>query len=249
MDQNSDKAPRIENRSQRLFAQIKETLFKQIMSGRWNPGEPLPSETKLAKEFDVSISTIRKAVTELEKERLVVRRQGQGTFISKFSKEDLLIMFYRFRHDDGSMAIPESKILRAKNCPASVEIARELQVSKDTPLRYIERLRYVNGQPKIHDQLYLVAERIPGLKEFENEARPEGLYLVIQQLYSININRANDRLRSIGATATIAGHLNINIGNPVLEVRRSSFDPEQRIIEFRLSHCLTDNVYYDTDFH
>ena len=51
-----------------LYLQIREQIFDALRSGRWAANDPLPSETKLASEFEVSQGTIRKAIDDLLKE-------------------------------------------------------------------------------------------------------------------------------------------------------------------------------------
>ncbi|HSR54974.1 MAG TPA: GntR family transcriptional regulator, partial [Alphaproteobacteria bacterium] len=65
-----------------LYRQVKELLLQRVVSGYWKPGEILPSEVKLAAEFNVSQGTVRKALEEMAAEHLVVRHQGKGTFVA-----------------------------------------------------------------------------------------------------------------------------------------------------------------------
>ncbi|MEU0565682.1 substrate-binding domain-containing protein [Nonomuraea sp. NPDC005983] len=68
---------RAELKFQRLAAQIRA----EIRSGHWPVGAKLPTEQELARIHDVSLTTVRRAVDELVDERLVLRRQGAGTFV------------------------------------------------------------------------------------------------------------------------------------------------------------------------
>ena len=61
---------------QPLYRQIKALITQSLMSGEWRPGEPIPSEIELASRFSVSQGTVRKAVSELAEERVLVRQQG-----------------------------------------------------------------------------------------------------------------------------------------------------------------------------
>ena len=63
-----------------LYMEVKRRLTGSIAAGEWRPGEALPSETRLAQRFNVSIGTLRKAIDELVAERIVVRHQGRGTW-------------------------------------------------------------------------------------------------------------------------------------------------------------------------
>lgn len=64
-----------------LYAQVAAALRRRIEEGRWNPGDRISTLEELEQEFHVARVTVRQAVDLLEKEGLVQRRQGRGTFV------------------------------------------------------------------------------------------------------------------------------------------------------------------------
>ncbi len=68
-----------------LAQQVLQILLDRIRQGVYPPGSQLPPENQLATEFAVSRATVRSAVETLAGRRLIVRRQGVGTFISRLS--------------------------------------------------------------------------------------------------------------------------------------------------------------------
>jgi GntR family transcriptional regulator len=65
-----------------LYYQLQEVLKEQIESGRWAPGEALPSEPELARRFGISRVVVRQALAILEDDRQIVRVKGRGTFVA-----------------------------------------------------------------------------------------------------------------------------------------------------------------------
>jgi GntR family transcriptional regulator len=65
-----------------LYEQIIEGLRREIAEGRLRPGESLPSFRALAEELLVSVITVKRAYEELERDGLIYRRQGLGTFVA-----------------------------------------------------------------------------------------------------------------------------------------------------------------------
>jgi GntR family transcriptional regulator len=65
-----------------LYYQLQELLKQEIESGRWVPGDRLPSETELAATFEVNRVVVRQALEILRGDGQIVRRQGMGTFVS-----------------------------------------------------------------------------------------------------------------------------------------------------------------------
>jgi DNA-binding LacI/PurR family transcriptional regulator len=66
-----------------LYEQVRRILAAEIASGRPAPGEAVPSEPKLCRRFGVSQITVRRAMQELARSGLVVRRSGLGTFVAR----------------------------------------------------------------------------------------------------------------------------------------------------------------------
>ncbi len=65
-----------------LYQQIVDDLKREISEGRLAAGAPLPSFRKLAEDLLVSVITVKRAYEELEREGIIYRRQGLGTFVA-----------------------------------------------------------------------------------------------------------------------------------------------------------------------
>jgi len=65
-----------------LYQQIIDGLKREVSEGRLAPGTPLPSFRGLAEELMVSVITVKRAYEELERDGIIYRRQGLGTFVS-----------------------------------------------------------------------------------------------------------------------------------------------------------------------
>ena len=64
-----------------LYRQIYGLLTRQLQSGQWAPGQMIPTEQALARQYRVSSGTVRKAIDLLVAENILQRRQGRGTFV------------------------------------------------------------------------------------------------------------------------------------------------------------------------
>jgi GntR family transcriptional regulator len=65
-----------------LYQQIVDRLKREISEGRLKPGTTLPSFRTLAEDLLVSVITVKRAYEELEREGIIYRRQGLGTFVA-----------------------------------------------------------------------------------------------------------------------------------------------------------------------
>ena len=66
-----------------LYQQLVDRLKREVSEGRLKPGSPLPSFRQLAEDMLVSVITVKRAYEELEREGIIYRRQGLGTFVAE----------------------------------------------------------------------------------------------------------------------------------------------------------------------
>ena len=95
--------------AQPLHLQLRRALLRRIASGEWRHGDVIPNENQLAREFNLSAGTVRKALDWMEQARLVVRQQGRGTFITDPMSPELAGRFDTLHGADGLklVTIPE----------------------------------------------------------------------------------------------------------------------------------------------
>jgi GntR family transcriptional regulator len=65
------------------WRQLADLLRKQIESGELAPGARIPSIVSLAQEYELAPVTVRKAITQLQREGLVVSQTGWGTYVAE----------------------------------------------------------------------------------------------------------------------------------------------------------------------
>src|SRR5688572_23743710 len=77
-----------------LYKEVKIRLTRGLAAGEWKAGQAIPSESRLAQRFNVSVGTIRKAIDELVAERILLRQQGRGTFVATHTEDRTLFYFF-----------------------------------------------------------------------------------------------------------------------------------------------------------
>ena len=70
-----------------LYQQIVDGIKREIAEGRLLPGASLPSFRQFAEDLLVSIITVKRAYEELEREGIIYRRQGLGTFVAEQGRD------------------------------------------------------------------------------------------------------------------------------------------------------------------
>ena len=130
-----------------LYMQIKELFVANISSGRWSPGDVIPSEIQLAQDLGVSQGTVRKAITELVENNVLTRRQGRGTFVAYHNSERALFHFFHIVDNKGRKVLPESTTLSCRRKRASRAESSKLRLAPSSSVVSIERTRQFNDQP------------------------------------------------------------------------------------------------------
>ncbi len=135
-----------------LHLQVRKLLLKEIVQGEFATADRLPTETELCKRLGVSRTTLRHAVTVLEQEGYLSRRQGTGTIIDRnvckmIARFDLNSEFSNLLSDLGYK--PTVHFLSAKEEPADAERAASLKTQEGDPLLSITKLWFADEKPAI----------------------------------------------------------------------------------------------------
>src|SRR5207302_6167955 len=83
--------------------EVFDTLLGEIASGRFQPGDRLPTEAELAKTFSASRSTIARAMRELKGRGLLNRARGGGTHIAKQQDGKKIALFTPFAQSPANL--------------------------------------------------------------------------------------------------------------------------------------------------
>ena len=130
------------------YHQIAQALRERISAGRIAPGERLDNQRRLAHGFGVTLMTLRQALEVLERDGLITRRHGLGTFVSAPSVDYDILHFRAFAGD--LTAVGENvatRFLRTHPARADRHAARELGLDPGARVFALERLRLVDGHP------------------------------------------------------------------------------------------------------
>jgi len=213
------------------YQQLYNILRDEIVSGRWKPGDMMPSETEMIERFDVSRITVRQALELLVEEGLIYRRRGRGTFVAVPGIEQGLNRIVSFTEDMRRRGLhPGTEVISTSMVPASEEIAGKLQVDPGEDLARYERLRLADGEPMSVEISHLVLRYCPGILQKNYAERP--LREELEQQYNITLVRAHQIIRAAAADSTRAGQLLIAKNAPIFYIERVSYSQLDVPVEF-----------------
>ncbi len=214
-----------------LYYQVETVLRNKILSGELPPTFTLPSEDALAEEYQVSRITIRQALSLLEKDGLVVRKRGKGTFVSEKaaipqspkwngSMEDLILMGIKTTTD----------VLDMSDIDPPEIIKKRLKLAEGTQVLRIEKIRLVEQSPFSHVVNYLPADI--GRKITRDDLAIKPLLMILEDNLGLVAARAVQTVEATIADSRTASLLEIRVGDPLLKVERVVYGPDRRPIEY-----------------
>lgn len=219
--------------SRPLYLQLANALEAHIVENGLLPGTLLPSEPTLAAENTLSRATIMKAFEVLIDRGLVERRRGKGTFVRSRPMERKLPELSSFSDHIQSLGLAPSSRLISFETFAAGNLDRPKAPFPDAlDLVVIQRIRSVDGTP-VGLQRLIIAEHLAariGLDETAAARTDFSFYGMLSDA-GIYLNSGEETLRAINATKSEAVALDVQPGEALIEVDRSSHDASGQLIE------------------
>lgn len=200
-----------------VYKRIQNAIRKRIESAELKPGDLVASERELARTHKVSLMTARHALAGLEREGIVERRRGAGTFVTAPKIHFNKLMSYT-EHMSSRGLSPRSKVLVAKVVESEPEVAARLGLPGTAKLVRIERLRLTGEEPFALETCYLPASDFLGLA-----SAPLGrtsLFGTLEHDYDVELAYADEEVNATAAEANVAELLAVPRGASVLRIRQ-----------------------------
>ncbi|WP_417235375.1 GntR family transcriptional regulator [Arthrobacter sp.] len=230
-----------------LHARIKDDLLRRVQSGEWPTDVPLPPEAELASSYDSSVGTMRRVLSELTAEGMLLRQQGRGTFVRRASFENSLFRFFRVQGD--AEVQPASRILDRTTEPAGPQQAEALGIKTGSDVLRIQRLRLWGERPFLSERIWLP---LPEFREVamasETELAPL-LYPAYERLAGVSVGRASEELSVAEADEPLAELLQVAAGSPLVRITRIATTHAGDIVEYRESFGPADTFRYRVEIN
>ncbi|MDA4892238.1 MULTISPECIES: GntR family transcriptional regulator [Microbacterium] len=215
--------------------------LEEVIDQGLAPHERLPTERELAEALEVNRQTVRRALDELERDGLVYRLQGAGTFVSatRISKTFELTSF----SEDMRMRNmrPGSQSVDIALATAGQTAGYALQLSPGAPVVRIRRIRTADDVPICLEECALAASAVPGLEE---GIHGDSLYDDLRSRYGLTAVRADQEIHAIVLDEQQAEALQTPAFSPAFLVKRTTYDARSRPIEYAESVYRGDRYSY-----
>ncbi len=210
------------------YYRLKHELQQDM--ARLAPGTAIPTERELSVRFQVSRTTVRQALQELVVDGLLQRFQGRGSFVAP-PKVTQTLQLTSYTEDIAATGRrPTSRLLEAAVVRPNAHVAVRLDLGPNTLVQRVERLRLADDEPMAVEAVYLDAQRFPGIgKAIE---RGSSLYQLLHEKYGVSLVRAEETIETVLASPAEASLLETGTGLPLLLLTRTSWDDQERPVEY-----------------
>ncbi|SDC88740.1 GntR family transcriptional regulator [Paraburkholderia lycopersici] len=228
---------------QPLYVQIKDALRARILDGTYAPHSQMPSEHELCAIFEVSRITVRQALGDLQKEGLLFKVHGKGTFVSKPKAFQNVTSLQGFSEAMSSMGYEIVNQLRSfRIVKADRHIATRLNLPEGAPVAEIHRVRLLNREP-VSLELTWVPEAI-GKRLANADLVTRDIFLILENDCGVPLGHADVSIGAILADDDIVEALRVEDGSPVLRIERLTHDASGMPIDYEYLYFRGDAFQY-----
>jgi GntR family transcriptional regulator len=221
--------------------QVQLVLRAKIESGEWGPEEQIPTEMALVRRFRVSRATVREALRVLERDGLVVRHRGRGTFARSP------------RATDGRRAITnlvlgyeaEVRVLDVETVAAPGHVTGFLEVARGEPIRRFVRVEVADGAPLAVVVNYVVPAI--GRRIRAADLRRYSMLEFLRDRLQIRLGPIRQSIEARLPDDEVASLLGIDLTQPVLGVRLMVADQRGRLVEVADTFYRADRYRYEVE--
>lgn len=223
-----------------IYHQIREQIRDYIVEKKLQPNTILPSETELMQLFGASRGTIRSALTDLEKEGLIYKTQGKGTYVSPPRISRRLRTMISFTEEIKAKGLEAtSKVLEATLIEADESIATKMKIEVGAQVYRITRIRYADGRPVGLNTSHINAKLCPGFLDAV-DVSVGSLYDYTFDLYGLRITKAERVLESISSCAGLEAILEVAPGDPILKLTGIAYTESGAVLDYCVEYYRED---------
>lgn len=212
------------------YLQIAGVVKELLRNGRIPAGTAMPAEHVLARRFGVSRMTVRQANSLMEREGLIKRQRGRGTFASQNcivkQEQEMRSFSEEIRRRGG---VPSSRLISFRNIGATPACAEYFRIKPGDPLYVIERVRLADNVPIAFESLRISSRLCPTLERFN--LVDFSLYQILEENYGIQATRSEEEISAIQPKKLHRKMLEMPLRTAILLVKRKTYTNEGKPLE------------------
>lgn len=201
------------------FQRIKDYVLNQIQSGIWQEGDAIPSETALARQFEVARMTVNRALRELSDEQTLTRVQGSGTFVAQQKYQSTLVQVRNIADEIAARGHKHrGELQKLERCRADTALLRQFELTSVQTLFHSVIVHFENDVPiQIEDRYVNPAVAPDYLTQDFSSQTPNAYLMRIAPLQGVQFF-----IEAKMPGPEVAEMLHIDTSEPCLVLRRST---------------------------
>ncbi|MDO6587971.1 GntR family transcriptional regulator [Salipiger sp. 1_MG-2023] len=231
-----------------LHEQVKERILRRIILGTWTEGHVLPPELELAKQFNVSYGTIRRAMSDLTASGVIMRRRKTGTVVTGRTPHHSMSQFYqyyRLHTIEGRLSSSRTVLVDACHRRATLDESERLDLPAKAPVIYMHRLRLIEDRPVMIDRVTIPLALAPDFP-VTIEEMPTLIYKWLLEHHGLRLAAVREKLIARLATPEDLDYLDLprNAPRALLDIDEVSYDSSNRPLVAMRHAALTEDHCY-----
>ena len=230
-----------------LYYQLADLLRDKILDGTLKVGKPFPSENDLIREYGISRGTVREALRILGHEGLIERRKGIGTFVNapKIEHETGRVLgFSRVIQMTGKR--PSAKLIEIREFKAPDFVRVKMGLPEGEAVVFVKRLRFADDEAILLEHSYF--RKDIGEKLLDEDLSCS-IYSILQEKFNYKLYRSENTIEAQMVEDDDADLLGIEVGNPVLVLKRIVYLDDETPFEYAKDIYRADRTKFKVHAH
>lgn len=225
------------------YLKVRDFVAQAITHGEWNPGDVIPTEAQLAKMHSVSVGTVRKAMDMLVTEGLVDRQHGKGTYVRRSGFATPLFRFFGHLEKNGTILTPNGRVVSRRRMAPPPEVRAGLELKPGQDGIRMKRVRSRDDQIFLVEDIWVSADRFDGILDVPLEVFEPLLYPPYETYFKVIVARVEENI-SVVTEETMARRLDLPADTALVQIKRTAFDKNGEVVEWRRSYCKASEFQY-----
>ena len=222
------------------YKEIATNIENKILKNFINRGDKLPSERDLSDEYNVSRTTIRRAIDFLILKGLLIRKPGSGTYVKNnniFLNVEEQVSFSEKMEDLKNNY--ETKIIDFKIIDSTSKLRELFNIEKNEKFIFAKRIRYIDSIAVNLEKTYMPYEMFPELSE---DILKKSKYFFIEKTKELNIKESHNILIPILPNQEMQNLFNIDKNTPIFMKKSKGILTSEKIFEY-------SELYYNPKYY
>lgn len=214
-----------------VYDQIRRAVRDQILSGAWPPGTVVPPEHALMERLGASRMTVHRALVQLAREGLILRRRRSGTVVASPPTSHAMLDILSIPEEVGRLGQRYAfTILDRRQGRASRDLATRFGLAGAPEVLHLTLLHLGDGVPHVLEERVIHLATVPVAADEDFAQTPPGDWLLRNSLWS----QAEHAISAVAAGEAEAGLLAIDAGTPCLLIERKTWNQDAPVTAVRL---------------